>query len=287
MNSNLSINQNFLRNKEIVSKLIKKADLKKDDVILDIGVGEGVITEELLKNGYEVIGFELDKNLFQDFQIKTHNSKLKILNSDFLTYNLQKEITKPYSVFSNIPFNQTTKIVQKLLIEEALANEVYLIMQEEAANRFIGKKEGLLQSLLILNNYKSEIIYKFKKNDFFPVPKVNTVLVRFSKRENPLVINEQQVKFLDFICYIIMQQKPSIMDRLSKTHNYFTIKNLLNELKINPFSSLYEIPKEKYFELFNLFNQKYVSKFEIFKGSYQKYLQINLKNKKVHQTRTK
>lgn len=285
--SDFSISQNFLRDKNLVKKILKKINLKKENIILDIGVGDGIISNELLNLGYKVNGFEIDPNLYNTLKTKISNTNFILTNEDFLKFNFNELKNHKVSIFSNIPFNLTTNIVQKILIKEPEAEEVYLIMQEEAANRFLGKKEGLLQSLLISINYSPEIIFKFKKTDFNPVPKVNIVLMKFIKREKPLVSIIDYSKFLDFICYIIMQQKPSIIDRLSKTHNYFSIKDLLSTLNIEPFKTLYEIPKNKYFELFELFYRKFPTKFEIFKNSYQNYLKINQKNQKVFKTRTK
>ncbi len=285
--SDFSISQNFLRDKNLVKKILKKINLKKENIILDIGVGDGIISNELLNLGYKVNGFEIDPNLYNTLKTKISNTNFILTNEDFLKFNFNELKNHKVSIFSNIPFNLTTNIVQKILIKEPEAEEVYLIMQEEAANRFLGKKEGLLQSLLISINYSPEIIFKFKKTDFNPVPKVNIVLMKFIKRENPLISINDYSKFLDFICYIIMQQKPSIIDRLSKTHNYFSIKDLLSTLNIEPFKTLYEIPKNKYFELFELFYRKFPTKFEIFKNSYQNYLKINQKNQKVFKTRTK
>jgi len=287
MKSNLSISQNFLRDKNLVSKIIKKSNLKTGNLIIDIGVGDGIISNELLKLGYKVKGFEIDKNLYSNLLQKINHDNFSLSNEDFLNFNLKNIKDENISIFSNIPFNLTTNLVQKILIKEPICKEVYLIMQEEAASRFLGKKEGLLVSLLILNNYNSEIIYKFRKTDFNPVPKVNIVLVKFIKREESLIKSLDYQKFLDFICYIILQQKPSILDRLSKTHNYFALKEFLNSLKIEPFKSLYEIPKMKYFEMFELFYKKFPSKVEIFKDSYQNYLKVNQKNQKVFKTRTK
>jgi 23S rRNA (adenine-N6)-dimethyltransferase len=283
---NNSINQNFLQSKELVQKIIKKANLNPNNIIIDIGSGEGIISETLLNNDYKVTAYELDPRLFENLNNKLKSTKFKILNQDFLNFKL-KSLEDKISIFSNIPFNQTTKIVQKVLIDEPVADEVFLIMQEEAANRFLGKKEGLLMSLLILNNYTSEIVYKFKKTDFHPIPKVNIVLTKFIKREKPLINPEDFEKFLDFITYIVLQQKPSIIDRLSKVLNYFALKDLMNLLKIEPFNSLYEIPKLKYFEMFEIFKNKYQKKLEIFLGSYNKYKYINEKNKKSFKTRFK
>jgi len=284
MINKLSISQNFLSNRQLVSKLIKVANLAKDNLIIDIGVGKGIISQELLNNGYFVRGYELDENLYQTLtQIFKNSENIEILNKDFLIENLQS--LPEFSVFSNIPYNLTTKISQKLLIENPYANKVCLIVQEESAKRLQGISEGLLISILIFNNYESKIIYKFKKNDFTPKPRVNSVLIEFTKRKQSLISQNNFSNFLDFICFIVMQQKPTLNERLSQLLSPSQKTSLFNLLKIDGNSSLYQIDKLKYFEMYESVMKNFPNQIKIIKGSYQKYQEINNKNQKVFRTR--
>jgi 23S rRNA (adenine-N6)-dimethyltransferase len=287
MTNELTITQNFLQDKKQINRILKRSDLSKNDLIIDIGVGKGIISESLLENGYKVLGFELDLKLSEYLGSNLKNPNFKLRSEDFLDFDLAKLKDVSFSIFSNIPFNQTTNIIQKILIRNSQVNQAYLIMQEEAANRFLGKNEGLLQSLIIKNNFETEVIYKFKKSDFYPVPKVNIVLVKFSKRKLPLIAPDKFSEFLDFISYLIIQQKPTILDRLSKTNNYHALREFFKESNVSSFKSLYQIPGDKYFEMFSLFYKKFPTKTKIFENSYQNYLRINLKNKKIFKTRFK
>jgi 23S rRNA (adenine-N6)-dimethyltransferase len=287
MTNELTITQNFLQDKKQINRILKRSDLSKNDLIIDIGVGKGIISESLLENGYKVLGFELDLKLSEYLGSNLKNPNFKLRSEDFLDFDLAKLKDVSFSIFSNIPFNQTTNIIQKILIRNSQVNQAYLIMQEEAANRFLGKNEGLLQSLIIKNNFETEVIYKFKKSDFYPVPKVNIVLVKFSKRKLPLIAPDKFSEFLDFISYLIIQQKPTILDRLSKTNNYHALREFFKESNVSSFKSLYQIPGDKYFEMFSLFYKKFPTKTKIFENSYQNYLKINLKNKKIFKTRFK
>jgi 23S rRNA (adenine-N6)-dimethyltransferase len=287
MTNELTITQNFLQDKKQINRILKRSDLSKNDLIIDIGVGKGIISESLLENGYKVLGFELDLKLSEYIGSNLKNPNFKLRSEDFLDFDLAKLKDVSFSIFSNIPFNQTTNIIQKILIRNSQVNQAYLIIQEEAANRFLGKNEGLLQSLIIKNNFETEVIYKFKKSDFYPVPKVNIVLVKFSKRKLPLIAPDKFSEFLDFISYLIIQQKPTILDRLSKTNNYHALREFFKESNVSSFKSLYQIPGDKYFEMFSLFYKKFPTKTKIFENSYQNYLKINLKNKKIFKTRFK
>lgn len=281
MNTNNKISQNFLTNKDLVKKLIKVSDLSKEDLILDIGVGKGIITECLSLMDFGVLGFEPDTEITPTSIKELNNVEIK--NIDFLSYDLRN--LKNYSVWSNIPYNLTSKITQKLLITDHKANKVCLIIQEESAERLLGIKEGLLISLLILNNYESKILYKFKKSDFSPKPRVNSVLIEFTKRSKPLIEQANFSQFLDFICFIVMQQKPSILERLEKILNYKAVMDILSLLKIDRKASLYQVDKLKFFQMFEYFISNYQNKLSIIKGSYHKYQEINSRNQKVYRTR--
>jgi 23S rRNA (adenine-N6)-dimethyltransferase len=282
--NNFSVSQNFLVNQDLISKLILLSGLSKDEYVLDIGVGKGIISNELIKLGYKVVGFEADKNLALNLnpEIK-NNPSFRLQDKDFLEVNL-KELGN-FSVWANIPFNQTTKICQKLLIGEPLGNKISLILQEEAALRLQGVSEGLLVSLLILNNYESKISYRFKKTDFSPKPRVNSVLIEFIKRPKALVADNHLNGFLDFISFVIMQQRPSIEERLLKMLKPSRLNEFLTLLKIDKRQSLYQIDKLKYFQMCKLFFEKYPNQITIIKGSYKKYQEINSKNQKVYRTR--
>lgn len=285
MSQNFTISQNFLSNPELVKKLIKNSEIPKEDIVLDIGVGKGIISKQLIELGYKVLGYEIDKNLTKNLnQEITQNSMFKLVETDFLTEKFHQK--EHLSVFSNIPYSQTTKIAQKLLIENPFFNRVCLIVQEESAYRLQGLNEGLLLSVIILNNYESKILYKFKKSDFTPKPRVNSVLIEFIKRDTPLVPTEKFETFLDFICFIIMQQKPTINDRLAGLLSTHEKENFLNLLKLDGRLSLYQIDKLKYFDMYKTFLEKFPKQTTI-KGYYKKYQAINSRNQKVYRTRIK
>ena len=282
MTQNFSISQNFLSNPELVKKLIKVSELPALDTILDIGVGKGIISAQLIDLGYKVLGFEIDPNLTANLSPEIiNNSLFQLKQTDFLSENLNNKTD--LSVFSNIPYSQTTKISQKLLIENPIFNRVCLIVQEESAHRLQGINEGLLLSLIIFNNYDSKILYKFKKSDFLPKPRVNSVLIEFIKRDKPLVVKEKFENFLDFICFVIMQQKPSINDRLAGLITTREKEIFLNLIRLDGRLSLYQIDKLKYFEMFKIFLDKFPKHTSI-KGYYKKYQAINSRNQKVYRT---
>lgn len=283
---NLSHSQNFLFKKELVNQLVNKANFNSEDIVLDIGAGSGIITDSLKIKCKRVFAFELDSKFQSILKEKfKKDQNIEVVEEDFLTFNLQK-IKNPLNTFSNIPYNQTTKITKKILIDNNEFKKVYLIMQKQSAERLLGIKEGLLISLLIFNKYQGSIIHEFKYSDFKPVSRVKSVLISFIKRERNLISFDDEKLFKDFIAFIIMQQKPEIIQRLEKLISPRASIEILKSSGINIHSSLYEIPKEKYFTLFENFKLNLKPFHHKVNNSYLQYEKTNNTNVKIYRTRS-
>src|SRR3989344_7206331 len=133
----IKYSQNFLVDPNLVDKLLDLVSLSKEDTVLEIGAGEGIITKALLDKCKKVIAYEIDKQLVKNLNNKFFNqNNLELRNEDFLNQTLPKF---PYKVFSNIPFNVTSAVIKKLTLGENSPQEAYLIVQKEAAIKFLGK----------------------------------------------------------------------------------------------------------------------------------------------------
>jgi len=284
--SNYSFSQNFLFNKELVESLVKKANFSYEDTVIDIGSGSGIIADSLKSKVKKVIAFEIDEKFKKILREKfKNNENIEVLGEDFLNFNL-KNLKNPLNTFSNIPYNQTSKICKKILIDTDDFQKVYLIMQKQSAERLLGLREGLLLSLLIFNKFEANIAYEFKYSDFKPVSRVKSVLISFKKRERNLVLKEDEKLFKDFIAFIIMQQKPEIIQRLEKLISPRASIEILKVTGINIHSSLYEIPKEKFIEMFYNFKLNLKPFHYKVNNSYLQYEKINQANVKNYRTRS-
>lgn len=202
---NFQNSQNFITSKLLVDKIINLDDVKiyKGDTVLEIGTGKGIITQLLLKKvGLEgqVISLEVDSELYKNLSKKFepyHN--IKILNKNFLDYTMPKG---EYKIYSNIPFNISSEILNKILDYKTGPSHSYLILQKETAERFGGRRVGVAnetyKSILYYPFYDFKIIHKFKNTDFYPVPNVETVLLAIVKREEVLIPYSSFDKFQNF-----------------------------------------------------------------------------------------
>jgi len=220
----LKWSQNFLKDSNLVRKLVDKSSIEFEDILYEIGPGKGIITEALVEQGAQVIGIEKDKKLYENLCRKfAKNSKIEIKFGDFLKYSLSQG---KYKVFSNIPFGFTADIIAKLTSANNPPQDAYLIVQKEAAKKFAGfpySKKTQMYALLLKPWFELSVSYHFKRTDFYPVPHVDAVLLQIKKRESPLVKREQSQLYRDFVVYGFNQWKPSVKESLNKifTHNQF------------------------------------------------------------------
>jgi 23S rRNA (adenine-N6)-dimethyltransferase len=172
---------------------------------LEIGPGSGIITEVLLSRLSEkgkLIGVEIDPVLYKKLKNRLDKYRnLELYNKDFLEFTLP---SKPFKLFSNIPFNFTSDILEKLLDPLNSMTHGYLIIQKEAFLNYAGsgtQKDNpeSLKSLKIYPFYELKQIYQFRQSDFTPEPSVNIILGSFIKRAEPLVNTQNYEEYLDFI----------------------------------------------------------------------------------------
>lgn len=177
--------QNFLINEQLVSDLVNQSKLSENDIVYEIGPGEGVITQYLALIVKQVIAIEIDHTLVRALRIRfADNPKVQIHHADFLQYTIQH---KSYKVFAAIPYNLTAEIMRKLTALENPPEEAYLILQEEAAMKFMGWPRQTEFSVLRQPFFEFQIMAEIAPENFEPVPAVQSVLLMFKKRDEPLL----------------------------------------------------------------------------------------------------
>ena len=182
--------QNFLTDQSIAEKIILSAGDIKNKSIIEIGGGSGNLTKYLLKaKPKKLLVIEIDKDynkilskVLEDSSIET-----KLISDDVLNTDIYSYFSEPPIIFGNLPYNISTKILAKLLTEKNGApkwDKLLLMFQLEVANRIVAKPHTKQYGRLsLLSQFYSLPSLKFQisKNSFFPVPKVESALVKFQK----------------------------------------------------------------------------------------------------------
>lgn len=211
-----SLGQNFLKDKLVLNKIISISDIKNDDNILEIGTGEGDLTKEILKyNPENFISLEIDKNLYDLNKNAFINHKnLQILNENILDFNIPYK-NFDFKVIANIPYYITSPILHKLLLNKNLPSDIILMVQKEIAEKIIYKnnKHNLL-SLLVYNFGQVEKKIQVSKHAFYPVPKVDSTVIKIKLNKNPIIKNFN-TKF-KFIKNVFQNRRKNILNNLNR-----------------------------------------------------------------------
>lgn len=180
-----SLGQNFLNNNRIVNRIIDASIITKNDVVLEIGPGLGIITEKLLTLAKTVVAVEKDVNLITILTNKFHteitNGTFLLINDDILKVDLsfiKKKLSNDFIVTANIPYNITGLIIRKLLSEHNQPKRIVLLIQREVAQRILAHdhKESLL-SLSVKVYGTPKLITNVSRGNFNPPPRVDSAVI--------------------------------------------------------------------------------------------------------------
>ena len=216
LKANKKLGQNFLINEEIIEQIIKKADVNKDDIIIEIGPGLGSLTAKLLENAKKVIAIELDSNIVNI--LKTRFSlydNFELIENDVLKVDLN-EIVNQYEsvkVVANLPYYITTPIVMKLLEDKLKLKSITVMVQKEVGERFCASPNSKDYGAITLSiNYYTipNIIIDVPKENFNPIPEVDSCVINLEIRENPPVKINDEKKFFKLIKAGFMQRRKTI-----------------------------------------------------------------------------
>jgi len=197
-----SLGQNFLKDDAVLQRIIESANLSKNDVVIEIGPGHGVLTELLARKCKKVIAIELDDRLIEMLRNKLRNKEnVEIIHNDILKINLPKLVTDyellvtDYKIVANIPYYITAPIIRLLLETKIPPSEMILMVQKEVAER-ICAKAGEMSILAVSVQYyaQPEYLFTVPKTAFDPMPKVDSAVIRIATSNQQPVISKKNNK---------------------------------------------------------------------------------------------
>lgn len=180
---NPSLSQHFLRSPRLALILIGHSNLKKRDLVVEIGAGSGVITSALSHRVRQVIAVEADHETatkLRENLKRREITNVTVVEGDFLEMTLPQE---PYKVFANPPFHLSSAIVHKLLEAENPPEAFYLILQKQFALKLLNTDRHYTSQLglKLIQKYNTKIRLPLRPTDFTPPPAVPTVLFEAKK----------------------------------------------------------------------------------------------------------
>lgn len=200
------LSQNFLCNPKLIRQIVGRSSIGGDDLVLEIGPGKGFITGELLRAAHRVVAVELDAKLVLHLRrYFAGEPRLRIVPGDILAHPLP---VTPYKVFANIPFAIAGQIVRKLIDAERAPDDCYLVVMRELAERLSGLPHHNQFSLKHQPWFAFSIVHRFRRADFVPQPRVESVLWRIKRREQALLPEDEKARYHRFIETAFGQGQP-------------------------------------------------------------------------------
>ncbi len=225
--------QNFLKNKEILNKIANSITTQKDDLIIEIGPGMGALTKYLSNKESELLGYEIDYRM-KEYLDSYESAKTHIIYDDFLKRDLKKDLkNKHYQniyVIANIPYYITSPILLKLVNSEIVFTKIVLLVQKEFAYRLVAdanSKDYNAFTLLIDYYYNAKLLFIVGRENFVPVPKVDSAVVLLEKRNDKPIVNEDG--YFKFIKEAFQNKRKTLKNNL-KNYDWGKVLAILTEL---------------------------------------------------------
>ncbi|XBT18873.1 MAG: ribosomal RNA small subunit methyltransferase A [Candidatus Shikimatogenerans sp. AspAUS03] len=214
--------QIFLKNKNLVNNIIKVLECNKNDILLEIGPGLGILTDKLKLLTKLFICVEIDKQLVKYLKLNILNSNNLIYNMSILDYRIK--FKQKIIIIGNIPYCITKKIFFWILKNKNKILKFLFLIQKELANNILNYKFNNKLSILLNTYFKVKKIFNIKKNNFYPIPKVDSTLVFFVTKIN-VKINYKIYNY--FLKKIFKKKRKKIYNSLAlKKLKY---KNIFNK----------------------------------------------------------
>jgi len=240
-----SLGQHFLKDKNVVRRIVDAGKLSPEDRVLEIGPGGGALTEEIVgRNPKEFIAVEIDPE-WVSFLKEKFGDKVKIINADATDFDFSS-LGGKFVYFGNLPYNVSTAILRNLLTHRKTLKKGIFMVQKEVADRLTakkGKEYGYFPALLSLF-FDIKKLFNVPPKAFTPPPKVMSTVVEVTPKEFDME-EEELRKFESFL-------KRAFSQRRKKLKKNLGIKELPEELREFKDKRAEEIPPEEHLRIFRL-----------------------------------
>lgn len=195
--------QNFLKDRNILEKIIKKSEIGKDTLVIEIGVGAAALTLAMQPYAKNIIGYEIDCSLKAILNDKLKDkSNIEIIYDDFLKRNVREDLKKyqykELYVVANLPYYITTPIITKIIDDNIDVDKIVVMVQKEVGDRFNAKpRTKEYNSLTIFLNYYFDIkkLLDVSRNSFVPKPNVDSIVVEMKKKTSKYDVKNETLFF--------------------------------------------------------------------------------------------
>jgi 16S rRNA (adenine1518-N6/adenine1519-N6)-dimethyltransferase len=210
--------QNFLVDKNLLDKIVSTVNPQANDHILEIGPGEGVLSERILPQVKEMLAVEIDPLLVDQLNKQKNLNELNVIQGDILLNNIRDlPITNPVRVIGNIPYNITSPIIFWLIEQLDYWDDAFVMTQKEVAQRLTAKvgTKAYGRLTVVVGAYLN-VDYRFTipPNVFIPKPKVDSAFIWLTKKKQPLIEDDNYIKFNKIVAAAFNQRRKMLRNSM-------------------------------------------------------------------------
>lgn len=253
MKAKKSLGQHFLKSERALNTIVEVAQILPEETVLEIGPGQGALTEKLLTAGAEVWAVEKDDALFallkEKFQEEINAENLTLIHGDILDFDISYYLlpTTYYKLVANIPYNITGAILEKFLSSEQQPKQMVLLVQKEVAERIVAKggKESIL-SISVKAYGCPRYVEKVPAGAFAPAPKVDSAIIAIENISKDFFADFSETAFFKLLKAGFSSKRKKLSSNLSNLYQKEAVISAFNELGLDENTRAEDIPLEKW-----------------------------------------
>ena len=232
------LGQNFLIDPNYLRKIVAACDLQKNDNVLEIGPGKGVLTKAIAPWVQSVVAVETDGSLVNHLQgeLSSTTPHVQIIHQDFLKFDLQT-LPDNMKVIGNLPYYIVTPIIEKLLQHLDKFPESYFTVQWEYGQRMTAKpgtKAYGAFTCFVQFFSEPEILFKIPSTAFHPAPKVQSCFIKLTRRKASDLSPDHIDLLFKIIHQAFQQRRKTLPNSLSSLIEKVELQGLLRQLGLDP-----------------------------------------------------
>lgn len=280
LNPSKKYGQNYLISSLVIDKIIEESDLKKTDVVVEVGSGFGVLTFALAPKVKKVITFEIEKKLesyweennpsvlrtppLRKGRVSNELEKNTIVpslrkrglgvanNIEIIWGNVLNKIqdldVKNYKVVANLPYQITSNVIRKFLENKNKPTEMVLMVQKEVGERICAKPGSMSLLALSVQYYATpKILLNVSRTKFFPPPKVDSVVIKLKINKKEKELGDK--KFFQIANIGFASKRKMLVKNLSSVFDKKKIEEVFDKLNLNKKVRAQELSVEEWVKL--------------------------------------
>ncbi|BCE02968.1 16S rRNA (adenine(1518)-N(6)/adenine(1519)-N(6))-dimethyltransferase RsmA [Marinicellulosiphila megalodicopiae] len=244
--------QNFLHDNNVIDKIVRCIHPKEDEHVIEIGPGQGALTQGLLDGAKKLDVIELDRDLIPILRTKFFNyDQFNIHEADALKFDFLSLNKTPMRIAGNLPYNISSPLIFHLLDFADDIKDMHFMLQKEMVERLCAvpstKDYGRI-TVMVQYHCETEFLFIVGPESFDPAPKVDSAIVRLTPKKVKRLADDEKV-FADIVRTSFAQRRKTLRNNLKKI---ITAEQLI-EIGIDPTMRPETITLDQYIDISNLY----------------------------------